>query len=161
MDFRDHRVGALVAQRPLDDGDEVLELDRDAVVRAAAHQHDAGGELWSPPRAPSGPGRCARLSGTACAASATFDLTSGPADPASYGHPGSRDGRPCGRAAGTATSRRRRRRDSRSKRNSTILSPSTGSGTPGDDPLEHVVAIELAGDAAGAAAAAARRRPWW
>ena len=51
LDFRDHRVGALVAQRPLDDRDEVLELDGDAVVRAAAHEHDAGGELWSRPRA--------------------------------------------------------------------------------------------------------------
>jgi hypothetical protein len=30
----DHRVGALIAQRPLDDRDEVLELDGDAVVRA-------------------------------------------------------------------------------------------------------------------------------
>jgi hypothetical protein len=28
--FGDHSVGALVAQRPLDDRNEVLELDRDA-----------------------------------------------------------------------------------------------------------------------------------
>src|SRR6516162_11772680 len=43
--FGHQRVGALIAERPLDHHDIVLELDGDAVVRAAAQEDDAGGEL--------------------------------------------------------------------------------------------------------------------
>src|SRR5271169_5063854 len=65
-DFGDHRVCALVAQRPLDHRDVVLELDGDAVVRAAAH------EVYA--RAPSK--RCSGCS-TACPSAGAMSRWSG------------------------------------------------------------------------------------
>ena len=43
--FGDHRVGARIVQRSFDDGREVLELDRNAVMRAAGDEPYAFGEL--------------------------------------------------------------------------------------------------------------------
>ena len=43
--FGDHRVAARIVQRSFDDGREVLELDRDAVMRAAGDQPHAIGEF--------------------------------------------------------------------------------------------------------------------
>jgi hypothetical protein len=45
LDLRDHGQRALLVERRLDHRDVVLELDGDAVVRAAGDLHDAIGEL--------------------------------------------------------------------------------------------------------------------